>query len=597
MTRTRRRSKEDKGSASRPEPIPSEAPGGDRSDGRLHARSVGDRFLGTRVILCIILVVAAVAVYAASLSNGFVLDDVSQVVSNHLAHSLANIRYFFEGGTFPTGGRERLGGIYYRPLMSTSFALVYGLFGSAPFYFHLYQLAIHVVNGVLVFLLLDAWLARVVPRGAPAPRVAQFLPFALALVFVVHPVNVEAVAYVSAVHEVQCVMFGLAALMVLESSRGARHDPWWRRLVVALLLLLSLLSKETGAVVVVITLLYLACLDRTRLRAFAPPIVVTVGLYAFLRLWVAGIPIVTPHNASSLIQASLGERLLSAPKILYSYLSGFVFPKDLTVSQHWLVKSPTAQEFWVPLAVVLAVAGLLGYILYRRRPGRGDESTAVFVFFLGWVAVSLGLLIHIVPLDFTVADRWMYLPMIGMLGLLGCVLKMYLPEALWKRPALLGTIAILIVAGLGARAVVRTLDWKDALTLYSHDIPRADDSFDLQVNLASELIKAGRLAEAKPHLLRGYELAPDSPYVLHDMGVMYYMEKDVATAESFFLRAIAKDGNYIVYADYLTILLEQKRLQEAKDFLERQALPRFPYNVEFRNLHARLTATLGGPRR
>ena len=549
------------------------------------------------MVLCVILVVAGVAVYAASLSNGFVLDDVSQVLENRLAHSLANIRYFFEGGTFPTGGRERLGGIYYRPLMATSFALVYGLFGSSPFYFHLYQLAIHLVNGVLVFLLLDAWLARVVPRGAPAPRLARFLPFALALVFVVHPVNVEAVAYVSAVHEVQCVMFGLAALLVLESSRGARHDPWGRRLVVALLLLLALLSKETGAVLVVITLLYLACLDRARLAAFAAPIAAAVGIYAVLRFWIAGIPVVTPHSASSLIQAPLGERLLSAPKILFSYMRAFVFPNDLTVSQHWLVKSLTVQEFWMPLAVVLAVTGLLVYVLYRRRPGTGDASTAVYVFFLGWVAVSLGLLIHIVPLDFTVADRWMYLPMIGMLGLIGCILKMYLPQSMWQRPAVLGTVAILIVAGLGARAVVRTLDWKDALTLYSHDIPRAEDSFDLQVNLASELIKAGRLAEAKPHLLRGYELAPDSPYVLHDMGVMYYMEKDVATAERFFLRAIAKDGNYIVYADYLTILLEQKRLQEAKNFLERQALPRFPYNVEFRNLHARLTAALGGTQR
>jgi hypothetical protein len=259
------------------------------------------------VVACALLVLAGVAVYAASLSNGFVLDDASQVLENHLAHSLANIRYFFEGGTFPTGGRDRLVGIYYRPLMATSFALVYGIFGSTPFYFHLYQLAIHLINGVLVFLLLDAWLARVGSPGAPAPRPARFLPLVLALVFVVHPVYVETVVYVSAVHEVLCVMFGLAALVVLESSRGAHNDPWWRPLVVAFLLLLSLLSKETGAVVVLITLIYLFCLDRTRLAKFAAPIAVTVGVYAFLRFWVAGIPVVTPHTASSLIRSRSGN--------------------------------------------------------------------------------------------------------------------------------------------------------------------------------------------------------------------------------------------------------------------------------------------------
>jgi Flp pilus assembly protein TadD len=106
-------------------------------------------------------------------------------------------------------------------------------------------------------------------------------------------------------------------------------------------------------------------------------------------------------------------------------------------------------------------------------------------------------------------------------------------------------------------------------------------------------VKAGRFAESKRHFLRAYELAPESPYVLHDLGAMYYLDKDVATAERFFVRAIARGGNYRAYTAYLTILLEQHRLSEAQVFLERQALPRFPYNVELRTLHARLAAQLG----
>src|SRR5262245_21200266 len=136
-----------------------------------------------------VFVLAGITMYAASLSNAFVWDDIAQVLQNHLAHSLANIRYFFQGGTFATGGAPRLGGIYYRPLMTTSFALLYGLFGPVPFYFHLYQLAFHLTNGVLVLLLFERWLTRVEPEGAGLPPAARFLPLALALVFVVHPMN------------------------------------------------------------------------------------------------------------------------------------------------------------------------------------------------------------------------------------------------------------------------------------------------------------------------------------------------------------------------------------------------------------------------
>jgi len=543
---------------------------------------------------CALLVLAGVAVYGASLSNAFLWDDIAQVLQNHLAHSLANIRYFFQGGTFATGGAARLGGIYYRPLMTTSFALLYGLFGPVPFYFHLYQLAFHLTNGVLVFLLFERWLARVEPEGAPVPSAGRFLPLVLALVFVVHPMNVEPVAYVSAVHEVLCATFGLTALMVLELRRGARRDPWSRRLLVGLLILLSLLAKEAGAVVVVITVLYLVCLDRARLAAYAGPIVGAVGVYAVLRFGVAGMPVVSPNVTSPIIQATLGERILNVPKILLFYVRTFVFPKDLAIAQHWLVRAPTLADFWLPLAVVLSLAGL---VLYRLGPGglgRRDPAGRVTAFFLGWVAAGLGLLVHVLPLDFTVAERWFYFPMIGALGLLGCVLRLYLPGGIWRRPAVLGTVAVLVVGGLGIRAAVRTLDWKDPLTLYSRDIQRSEDAFDLQLNLAAELVKAGRFAESKRHFLRAYQLAPESPYVLHDLGAMYYLEKDVATAEQFFLRAIARGGNYRAYTAYLTILLEQNRLAEAKTFLERQALPRFPYNVELRTLHARLTAQLGG---
>ena len=140
-------------------------------------------------------------VYGVSLFNGFVWDDEEQLLNNTLVHSLTNIPQLLSNSTFSTGGATKLGGVYYRPVMMIYFAVLHSFFGPSGFVFHLAQVTIHI---------LGVWLLYKIVAKLTNKRVGFFS----AILFLVHPVNVEAVVYVSAVQDVLVAFFGLLSLVI-----------------------------------------------------------------------------------------------------------------------------------------------------------------------------------------------------------------------------------------------------------------------------------------------------------------------------------------------------------------------------------------------
>src|ERR1700689_4546623 len=101
----------------------------------------------------IIIIVVGFAVFFTGLHNPFLGDDISQIVNNVPVHSIRNIKTFFEGGTF-YNGQGTLVGSYYRPMMTTVFALIFTLFGAHVLAFHLVQLLLYIGSAILLYLFL-----------------------------------------------------------------------------------------------------------------------------------------------------------------------------------------------------------------------------------------------------------------------------------------------------------------------------------------------------------------------------------------------------------------------------------------------------------
>src|SRR5437660_55718 len=97
--------------------------------------------LTTKKVVSIIAILGFI-VFFNSLFNGFLGDDLGQLLNNQAVHSINNIPKLFYGSTFDNGNSNNFTGIYYRPIMVSIFAFVYTFFGSNPFPYHLFQLSV-----------------------------------------------------------------------------------------------------------------------------------------------------------------------------------------------------------------------------------------------------------------------------------------------------------------------------------------------------------------------------------------------------------------------------------------------------------------------
>ena len=529
------------------------------------------------------LVLLSLVTFANSFSNAFVWDDEEQIVANAAVHSLANIQYFFSGSTFNSGGAGQLGGLYYKPLMSVSYATIYSIFGPRPFFFHFIQTLLHGINAVLVmrflyYLFYEADFQKNAKKVLTSQQ-AFWLAGFLAALFVVHPINVESVVYIASMQEVLFMVFGLGAVLV-----ALRQEMDWRRVVmVGGLLLASLLSKETGIIWLLSGGLMLWLFQIKKLERYLVAAGGAVAVYAFLRFAVAEV-FLEKHGLSPITLMSFSERLLSLPKIVWFYFLTYFFPQRLLIAQHWVVTELTVADFWWPVLFVIGLVffGLVISWYVWRSHSVFWKQWVIFPVLLG---MGLGLHLQIFPLDMTVADRWFYLPQIGVLGLLsvlGIVGWQTAKKRVWlgMKPGFFSktmvVIGIILVALLMVRSWVRNTTWKNGLELYSHDAQYVQ-SFDLENNLGVEYFRAGQIELAKQHFVNSTQLAAHWWTNWNNLGVVEERAGQLDQALNYYQKSIDNGQYYLAYQNKARILLQQDPAA-ATSFIE-SSLSLFPQNL------------------
>jgi len=408
-------------------------------------------------------------VYFNALFNGFVWDDKSYILNNPFMQTF-NISSAFLPNVFNDVGQ-------YRPLISLYFNILYVLFGATPFIFHLLQLAFHITNTILLYVFLSLFFKR-------------YIAFILSLVFLIHPINGESVSFIGASDNVLFFFFGMFAFLLQVKYSSLRID-----IVVSFFLLLSLLMKETGIVFLLLIILYRIFFHKRSVSRFVLLSIFLLSLYLIIRLGIGGISFAT-RPLAPIVQTPLGERLLMIPSLIMYYVHTFFFPNHLAIDQLWVINRFTFTTFYFPLILLLLV--FICILFFRRNLIQNyKKEHTVFLFFISWFCIALGLHLQIFPLDMTVADRWFYLPMVGMLGIFGVLLttgEKYLKQFRFFGLALL----TLIMFSLSIRTIVRNTNWQDAITLFTHDV-QYNDNFDLENNLYWEYSQAGRYHDAFIH--------------------------------------------------------------------------------------------------
>ncbi len=494
--------------------------------------------------------------YGLSLFNGFVADDNIYILENSGIRNF-NLPSFFLGSSYYTGDVTQLGGIYYKPLFTLIASILFQLSGGTPFLFHLIQIIFHTGNVLLLFLLFKHFFSKQIS-------------IVLSFLFLVHPGNTESVVYISNLQDVLYPFFGLLALNFSFSKIKISG----KYLLISLFLLISLLSKETG-ILFLPTLILLTYLKNKKELSWTTISAISVFLtYLFMRFGIARVTI-NKQAIAPIMSADFGTRLMTMPKIIFSYLILFFFPKDLSWGHHWVVNSPDFNNFFLPLIIIsLLVLGLISatYILFKVK--NKHQLLPAWLFFSFITISGIGLHLQFIPLDFTFADRWAYFPFIGFCGILGVIFS----TIQFKKfnSTLLLSLIIIILIILSARTFVRTFDWKDDLTLTAHDVTVDTNSFVLENNLAFALIKKSDFNNAWPHLEKSIALYP-SQGAFNNLAAVYSHQKDYQKAVELYHQSLTFGDFYMTYQNLIADLIRQKNYSEALSQTE-IALKKYPNN-------------------
>ncbi len=459
----------------------------------------------TRVILfCLLLAATVVSLYSNTLFHDFVFDDVTLIQQNT---DVAELNW----------GRI-LGRTGYRPVRTFTYALNFALGGANPFGYHLFNLILHSLNSILIFLLLRYILGRLD---------ASFLG---AMLFAVHPVQTASVAYVSGRKDLLAAFFLLLASLLYVQWR--RRRGLQRVVFIGLALFLAVLSKEVAVVFPALFVLIDLCGTRKRFQT-EDRMGVTASLKKSGRLYalLAAVAIAAAYYAVVWTEASrmagywggsLAAQWATSFKLFVHYLSLALLPSPLLADYTGVFPISTGFTEAATLVCVLISAAylVLGLWLFRRRP--------LVTLGMGWFLVPLLPVLQIVGFHEIAADHFLYLPMVGValvFGHLGAQAAAF-PKANVLAKAFL--LAVFVLCSI--LTVSRNRVWANQLTLWEDTYEKASDSYRANANLGQlywtrfeqDPNRNPRLRQRAIQLLeRAGELDPTDSLPLSNLGAIY----------------------------------------------------------------------------
>lgn len=443
-----------------------------------------------------------VLAYLNSLSNEFVFDDLGLIAKQRSIRNLWNI---------PT-----LLGLYgdaaYRPLRTVSHALDYFLFGLNPVGYRTVNIALHIFNSALVFSLFRTLLRN--PRPA----------LVAAVLFAVHPVQTESVAYISGRRDLLFSLFYLLGFTWYIRYRETDRPRYLALTGVGYLL--SLLSKEMGITLPIVCVCYdvirsmpaegvsgpatswraLAEGARAAIRHNSRLYAVAAG--ALLSLVVYYVFLANPSQQREMYGGGLWPTLLTGTRIFVHYLKLIVFPVTLNAdySYNAFPISYSITEAKVILAVI--ILGGTWWGLYRLLSLDRWAAFGGLWFFVTLLPVS-----QIVPHHEIVAEHYLYLPSAGIFLMGGTLLERILtPQR--RQTAIMAAFAVIVVL-LGIRTAVRNRDWRDSETLWTKTIHTAPESARAHTNVGEIALRKGRFQQAYEEFSTALEIKPNDA-VNHD---------------------------------------------------------------------------------
>ena len=469
--------------------------------------------------------------YIPAYNAGFYSDDETHLVRNERLRTFEGLRQIWSD-------RSGTDDLYY-PLTFTTYWIEHHLWGLDPRGYHIDNVVLHAVNAILVWLVLRR-------LGVPGAWVAG-------AVFALHPAHVESVAWVTERRNTLSCLFYLLSIFAYlgfrpltgprpKTPRGGSTASRTRVMyALSLTFFLAAMLSKTATLTLPAAILLVTWWKRHRLAwrdvwPLVPFFAVALGL-----------SLLTIGLERKLVQEggpgwgtfSLADRFLIAGRAVWFYIEKVLFPVNLSfVYPRWSID---ARVWWQYLYPASAIA--LAIVLFTARRRIGKAPLVTFLFFCGTLYPVLGFVDFFYMMMSFVADRFVYLPSVGVIALAvgGAAwgLQRFTPRAANAGPVL----SLIVLLVLGAGCWQRGLVFRNAETVYGSVLAKYPDSWVGHYSLGCVLGATQRPEDAIPHLEAALRLNPRFPATRGYLAVVYSQVGRYADAIRMYGEALRQNPN------------------------------------------------------
>lgn len=477
------------------------------------------------LVQAVLVVLLALLAFANTLSNGFVGTDRAAIVEGkallrsgtELARAFAKPAWTFrEASSTGKGG-------YFRPVSSISYTIDHAFYGKRPAGYHATNAVLHAAASLLLFLLLRRLFAR------------SRVPLLAALLFAVHPIHTEAVAWISGRGGLLSALGVIAALLLY--TRWGEHRAYAVGSLAAGALALG--SKECAIVLPLLVLLV-----RARLRKEDEPFFSwrREGSFFLLALAYAALRLSALGTVGTGAARDAGTAVLAPTmlRVIAGYVRLLFLPHPLHTNDAVRL-SVSALEPGVFFSLLFLAAVVVGFL----RLGRQRIEVP---FGLLWLGITLLPFLNVLPILQFRAERFLYLPSAGFLVAAAALLDRWggrivgRGKKLGLEPGEAVTAALVLVLAFGT--VARNRTWKDDTTLYTDTLAKNRYAPEATYRLGLDAYRGGAYREAA-HLIRaslaldpGWAAYLPVPDVHADLGLALYKLSEFENAEAAFCEAL-----------------------------------------------------------
>lgn len=524
-----------------------------------------------KIILSILsFLIIGLGIYANSFQNEFIWDDHDSVVNNFYIQDFRYFPKYFSENLIAGSGQLTN---YWRPVLLISFALDYKIFKLNPLGYHLTNTFLHILVAILGFLLIYT-----------LSRKKFLLSYLPALLFLVHPLQTEAITYIAGRADPLSSVFALLTLIFYVNFRKKNSKEYLFFSIGAFLL--ALLTKEQSILIPALVLLVEICFfsnkDNWRQNIKVPLYFFGISILYFLsRITFLNFNDIL-SGASNLesYNPSLFSRLLTFTWVIMKYLALLFVPKNLHMAYEVEpITSILSPSVFLFVAIIISAV----FIIYKTW----QENKLISFGYL-WFIIILLPRTNIISINRPLYEHWLYLPMLGFwLGTLAVLMYLFkkFKTKKWQKISLnsLIVVVIIFVTILGYLTILRNKDWRDPITFYEKNLKYTPNSYIQKNNLGMAYAEDKRHKEAIKQYQEALEILDFYPQVHLNLANSLLAVGEIDTAEEEYKKSLEIDGGFVPsYQNLINIYLNQRdstKLNLLLDKLETKTSPEIFFNL------------------